>query len=163
MSQLLSLGSPEPNNIGSPRISIAGSVDNDCYSQQTEESDDDSKATSMDGYSDEEATQGQQAKEQTKKRALGGARSVKFLIPEYSTELMVECVAELDERVQSNAESLKDQDLWNQGMQRKYLDMIGAMDRLSKEVAALRKQVEVLSSGDTVKSRETVGSKRQRQ
>ena len=48
-------------------------------------------------------------------------------------------------------------------MQRKYLDMIGAMDRLSKEVAALRKQVEVLSSRDAVKTRETVGSKRQRQ
>ncbi|OQD94153.1 hypothetical protein PENVUL_c155G07065 [Penicillium vulpinum] len=94
MSQLLSSGLPEPNNIGSPRTSIAGSVDDDCHSQQTKESDDDSKATSMDRYSDKKGTQGQQAKEQTKERALGGARSAKSMVK------MIECVAELDERVQ---------------------------------------------------------------
>ncbi|KXG45136.1 uncharacterized protein PGRI_095860 [Penicillium griseofulvum] len=166
MSQLLSSGSPESNNIGSPHTSIADSVDDDCHSQQTDESEDDSRAAFMDRCSDEEGTQGHQAKEQTKERVLGGARSVKFLNPEYSAESMmkmIECMTELDERVQSNAESLEDQDLWNQGMQQKYLDMIGAIDTLSKEVAALRKQVDVLSSRDAVKTRETVGSKRQRQ
>lgn len=40
--------------------------------------------------------------------------------------------------------------------------MIGTIEALSKEVAALRKQVEVLSSRDAVKTRETVGSKRQK-
>lgn len=97
MSQLLSSGSPEPNNIWSPPTSIAGSVDDDCHSQQTDESDDDSKAAFMDRCSDEEGTQGHQAKEQTKERVLGGARSVKFLNPEYSAESivkMIECVAE---------------------------------------------------------------------
>jgi hypothetical protein len=48
-------------------------------------------------------------------------------------------------------------------MQRKYIEMIGTIEALSKEAAALRKQVEVLPSGDAVKTRETVGSKRQRQ
>ncbi|CAG8074645.1 unnamed protein product [Penicillium nalgiovense] len=166
MSQLLSSGSPEPNNIWSPPTSIASSVDDDCHSQQTDESDEDGKATSMDGGSDEDGTQGQRAKGHIKERALGGARSVKFLKPEYSTESMVkviECMTELDERVQSDAESLKGQDQWNQGMQRKYIDMIGAIDTLSKEVATLRKQVEVLSSRDAVKTREAVGSKRQKQ
>ena len=47
-------------------------------------------------------------------------------------------------------------------MQRKYIEMIGTIEALSKEVAALRKQVEVLSSRDAVKTRETVGSKRQK-
>jgi hypothetical protein len=97
MSQLLSSGSPEPNNIWSPPTSIAGSVDDDCHSQQTDESDDDSKAAFMDRCSDEEGTQGHEAKEQTKERVLGGARSVKFLNPEYSAESivkMIECVAE---------------------------------------------------------------------
>ncbi|CAG8051099.1 unnamed protein product [Penicillium nalgiovense] len=166
ISQLLSSGSPEPNNIGSTCTSIAGSIDDDCHSQQTDESDDDGKATFMGGCSDEEGTQGQRAKEQTKERVLGGARSVKFLNPEYSVESMVkmiECMTELDERMQSDAESFKDQDLWNQGMQRKYIDIIGAIETLSKEVTALRKQVEVLSSRDAGKTRETVGSKRQRQ
>ncbi|KZN92412.1 hypothetical protein EN45_025660 [Penicillium chrysogenum] len=103
MSQLLSSGSPEPNNIWSPPTSIAGSVDDDCHSQQTDVSDEEGKATSMDGCSDEEGTRGQRAKEHTKERALDGARSVKFLKPEDSTESMVqmiECMAELDERVQ---------------------------------------------------------------
>ncbi|KAJ5365305.1 hypothetical protein N7517_008191 [Penicillium concentricum] len=160
MSQLLSSASPEPNNIWSLPTSIAGTVEDDYHSQQTDESDDDGKATSIDGGSDEEGTQGQRAKEHTKGRAMGGARSVKFLNPEYSTESMVkmiECMAE------SDAKSLKGQNQWNQGMQRNYIDLIGAMDRLSKEVAALRKQVEVLSSRDAVKTLETVGSKRQRQ
>jgi hypothetical protein len=97
MSQLLSSGSPESNNIGSPHTSIADSVDDDCHSQQTDESDDDSKAAFMDGCSDEEGTQGHQAKEQTKERVLGGARSVKFLNPEYSAESMmkmIECMTE---------------------------------------------------------------------
>ncbi|CDM36512.1 hypothetical protein DTO013E5_10062 [Penicillium roqueforti] len=166
MSQLLSSGSPEPNNIWSPPTSIAGSVDDDCHSQQTDESDDDSKAAFMDRCSDEEGTQGHQAKEQTKERVLGGARSVKFLNPEYSAESivkMIECVAELDGRVQSDAKSLKGQDRWNQGMQRKYIDMIGSINTLTKEVATLRKQVDVLSSRDAVKTREAVGSKRQKQ
>lgn len=63
----------------------------------------------------------------------------------------------------SDAKSLKGQDRWNQGMQRKYIDMIGSIDTLTKEVATLRKQVDVLSSRDTVKTREAVGSKRQKQ
>ncbi|KZN92382.1 hypothetical protein EN45_025360 [Penicillium chrysogenum] len=166
MSQLLSSGSPEPNDIWSPRTSIAGSVDDDCHSQQTDVSDEEGKATSMDGCSDEEETQGQWAKEHTKERALDGARSVKFLKPEDSTESMVkmiECMAELDGRVQSDAKSLEGQDRWNQGMQRKYIDMIGAIDTLSKDVATLRKQVEALSSRDAAKTREVVGSKRQKQ
>ncbi|CAP91187.1 hypothetical protein PCH_Pc13g01180 [Penicillium rubens Wisconsin 54-1255] len=166
MSQLLSSGSPEPNNIWSPPTSIAGSVDDDCHSQQTDVSDEEGKATSMDGCSDEEGTRGQRAKEHTKERALDGARSVKFLKPEDSTESMVqmiECMAELDERVQSDAKSLEGQDRWNQGMQRKYIDMIGAIDTLSKDVATLRKQVEALSSRDAAKTREVVGSKRQKQ
>jgi hypothetical protein len=48
-------------------------------------------------------------------------------------------------------------------MQRKYIDMIGSIDTLTKEVATLRKQVDVLSSRDAVKTREAVGSKRQKQ
>lgn len=48
-------------------------------------------------------------------------------------------------------------------MQRQYIDMIGAIDTLSKDVATLRKQVEALSSRDAAKTREVVGSKRQKQ
>ena len=97
MSQLLSLGSPEPNNIGSPQTSLAGSADDDCHSQQTDETDDDGKTAFMDGCSDEEGTRGQSEKEQTKERISGGGRSVKFLDPEYSAESMVkmiECMTE---------------------------------------------------------------------
>jgi hypothetical protein len=52
-------------------------VDDDCHSQQTDVSDKEGKATSMDRCSDEEETQGQWAKEHTKERALDRARSVK--------------------------------------------------------------------------------------
>ncbi|KAJ6068221.1 uncharacterized protein N7446_005258 [Penicillium canescens] len=161
MTRLLSSGSPEPKNTGSPPTSIVGSEDDDWYSQ-TDGSDDDGKATFLDECSDGEETQGQRAKERVKERPLGGVRSVKSLNPEYLTESMermIECMTELDVRVQSNADSLTGQVLWNQKMQRKF----GAMDTLRKEVAALRKQVEVLSSRDAVIDRETVGSKRQKQ
>ncbi|KAJ6022350.1 hypothetical protein N7499_002886 [Penicillium canescens] len=161
MTRLLSSGSPEPKNTGSPPTSIVGSEDDDWY-PQTDGSDDDGKATFLDECSDGEETQGQRAKERVKERPLGGVRSVKSLNPEYLTESMermIECMTELDVRVQSNADSLTGQVLWNQKMQRKF----GAMDTLRKEVAALRKQVEVLSSRDAVIDRETVGSKRQKQ
>ncbi|OQD74449.1 hypothetical protein PENANT_c103G11105 [Penicillium antarcticum] len=166
MTRLLSSGSPEPNQNGSPPASVIGSDDVDCYSQQTDESDDDGKATSMDGCSDEEETQRQRAKERIKERALGGARSAKSPNPEYLTEsmeTMIECMAELDVRVQSNADSLTGQDIWNQGMQREVLENSGAIDTLRKEVVALRKQVDVLTSRGAVRDRETVGSKRQKQ
>ncbi|KAJ5775804.1 uncharacterized protein N7511_000815 [Penicillium nucicola] len=165
MTRLLSSGSPEPNNTGSPSTSIIGSEDDDCYSQQNDESDDDDKATSMDGCSDEEAAQGQRTKKRIKELALGEARSVKSLSTKDLAELvveMIECMAELEDRVQSSADSLARQGLWNQEMQREFLEKIGTKGTLAKEMAALKKQVEVLSSSSAVKDREIVGSKRQR-
>ncbi|KAJ6003661.1 hypothetical protein N7522_006353 [Penicillium canescens] len=109
MTRLLSSGSPEPKNTGSPPTSIVGSEDDDCYSQ-TDGSDDDGKATFLFERSDGEETQGQRAKERVKERPLGGVRCVKCLKPEYLTESMekmIECMTE------SNAYSLTGQDLWN--------------------------------------------------
>ncbi|KAJ5775858.1 uncharacterized protein N7511_000869 [Penicillium nucicola] len=97
MTRLLSSGSPEPNNTGSPSTSIIGSEDDDCCSQQNDESDDDDKATSIDGCSDEEAAQGQRTKKRIKELALGEARSVKSLSTKDVAKLvveMIECMAE---------------------------------------------------------------------
>ncbi|OGE46396.1 hypothetical protein PENARI_c305G11139 [Penicillium arizonense] len=165
MSQLLSSGSPEPNISGSPPTSIAGSVDYDCHFQQTDESDDERKATPVNEFSDEEETQ-EQRTEKPESVNWDRTRSIKSLNPEYPTECMlnmIECMAELDVRVQSNADSLTGQILWNREMQQRFADKTGAVDALKKEVTALRKQVEVLSSRDAVKNRESVGSKRQKQ
>ncbi|KAJ5558924.1 hypothetical protein N7535_009203 [Penicillium sp. DV-2018c] len=165
MSQLLSSGSPEPNVSGSPPMSIACPVTYDYHFQQTDESDDERKATPVNESSDGEETQ-EQRTEKPESVDWDRTGSIKSLNPDYPTECMfsmMKCLAELEERVQYNEASLEGQKLWNQEMQQRDADKGDAVDALKKEVTALRKQVGVLSSRDAVKNRESVGSKRQKQ
>ncbi|KAK9846849.1 hypothetical protein MYU51_000695 [Penicillium brevicompactum] len=135
MSEMFSSGSPEPNNIYSPRRSIAGSVD--------VQSDDEGSTGSMDECSDEEDTHGQCDLE-TRSAMDHDQRHVKpqdFGYPSDSTSTIIECMAELDVRVQSVEDSLLNQNLWNNEMHREVAHIMAIVEAMRKDVAALKEKV----------------------
>ncbi|CAG8243874.1 unnamed protein product [Penicillium olsonii] len=129
MSEIFSSGSPEPNDIYSPRRSIAGSVD--------VQSDDEGSTGSMDECSDEEDTHGQCVVE-TRSAMEHDQRHVKPQDPGYlsdSTSTIIECMAE------SVEDSLLNQNLWNNEMHRKVAHIMAIVEAMRKDVAALKEKV----------------------
>ncbi|CAG8170532.1 unnamed protein product [Penicillium olsonii] len=141
LSEIFSSGSPEASNICSPSNSTTGSVDI--------HSDDEGNDTSMDECSDEE-----DAHEQP---TLGSESAVEHehpyvepSNPEYprdSTSTMIECMAELDVRVQSVEDSLVSQNLWNSEMHQKVVQLMDVMETVRKDMAVLKEQVERVMAG----------------
>ncbi|OQD94839.1 hypothetical protein PENSOL_c023G04868 [Penicillium solitum] len=141
LSELFSSGSPEPSNICSPIKSITGSVE--------VQSDDEVNDTSMDECSDEE-----DAHEQP---TLGSEIAVENEhqyveppnpgYPRDSTSTMIECMAELDVRVQSVEDSLVGQNLWNSEMHRKVVHLMGVIETMRKDMAVLKEHVERVIAG----------------
>ncbi|CAG8053761.1 unnamed protein product [Penicillium salamii] len=141
LSEIFSSGSPEPSNICSPLNSTTGSVDI--------HSDDEGSDTSMDECSDEE-----DAHEQP---TLGSESAVEHEhsyveppsseYPRDSTSTMIECMAELDVRVQSVEDSLVSQNLWNSEMHQKVVKLMDVMETVRKDITVLKEQVERVIAG----------------
>ncbi|KAK9847247.1 hypothetical protein MYU51_019707 [Penicillium brevicompactum] len=134
MSELFSSGSPEASNMCSP-LTIAGSVD--------EQSNNEGGTSSMDECSDEDDAHGQRAVE-TSSVVEYGNQFVKppntgYLRDPEST--IIECMAELEKRVQHVEESLLSQNPWNNEMHRKVAHIMDVVEMMRKDVAALKEKV----------------------
>ncbi|KAJ5531463.1 hypothetical protein N7527_004856 [Penicillium freii] len=139
MSQLFSSGSPEPSDIHDPSRSVAGSIGEDCHHQQTDvQSDDEGIGTSMDECSDEEDTHQAIKRESAAEYGLRHVKSPNPGHPRGSKSTIIDCMAE------SIEDSLKSQDLWNKAMQQKLAYMVDSIDKVRKEVAALKEKGRML-------------------
>ncbi|KAK9847355.1 hypothetical protein MYU51_019573 [Penicillium brevicompactum] len=141
LSEIFSSGSPEPSNICSPLRSTIGSVD--------VQSDDEGSDTSMDECSDEEDAHGQPTLE-SESTIEHQSQYVESQSPRYpidSTSTMIECIAELDLRVQSVETSLVSQNLWNSETHRKVVYLMDNIETMRKDMAVLREQVERAMAG----------------
>ncbi|CAG7929018.1 unnamed protein product [Penicillium olsonii] len=129
LSDMFSLGSPEPSGVCSPLRSTAGSLD--------VQSDDEGDTGSMDECSDEEGAHGQRAIQTTSVVEHEQSR-VKPEDPGYpgdSTSTIIECMAE------SVEDSLLNQNMWNNEMHRKVAHIMAIVEAMRKDVAALKEKV----------------------
>ncbi|KAJ5365238.1 hypothetical protein N7517_008124 [Penicillium concentricum] len=168
MSQLFSSGSPESSNIHDPSRSVAGSIDEDYHPQQTDvQSDGEGGATSMDECSDEEDTHRAMKTESVAEYEHKYVKPPNTGYPGDSTSTILDCMAELDVRMQSIEDSLKSQDLWNKGMQQRVAYITDCIDTATKEVAPLKDKIEMLwennSKNSAVENRKSGRFKRQAQ